>query len=372
MRKIKEQIKDLFLESQISEEALNALGTVYHEITEEMIDFSDFVSKEKKIDRNLVFYGAKEEFLQTAQKEQPKITVIIPTYNRSEMLCKCVDSVLMQRYQNIEIIIIDDCSTDNTQSLIENRYKEEARVHYVRNDKNLGPGGNRQKAYNMSSGEYIIFADDDDYYFEPMFFTKAIALFLEFPTLSMVCANSVIHDIVKKTLLFVPVSFCGVMEGKRFFMGFRTKYRKPNSTFPTVYKKSALKKADFANMWMMNDTSIYLRAACVGDVCMMKDWVGVYLVHESNISKSLPHEFILQNLDEKVNIYNIAQNKYGENLDDWLYSQLMDTIKYYLHSERISAKKFISLLGWIYKNGGSIRQRLMKASLFCQFRLDSH
>ena len=364
---IKKQIKHLYLSDQISREALSGLEAIYLDICGEELDVSNFINAEKEENKDLVFYGPKDTYLQKVRENKPLITVIIPTYNYCHKICKCIDSVLMQDYGNIEILVMDDCSTDNTPEVIADRYKEEHRVRYVRNEKNLGPGQNEHKAYNMANGEYIVIIGHDDYYFEPAFFTKAVALLYEYPSLSMVCANSVIYDIVKKTLLLEPVSFCGVMKGSRFFMGFRTKYRKPNSTFPVVFRKAALDKADFSHMRMMNDTSIYLRASLVGDVCMIRDWVGVYLQHTSNISKSLPHGFILQNLDEKINIYHLAKGQIQGDSDEWLYDQLMDTIRFYLRSKPIELPKMLSLLLWICKNGGNIKKRLTEEVLNCYY-----
>lgn len=311
---------------------------------------------------NLLFHGASEESINRVRENEPKITVIVPTYNRSDFLCRCVDSILAQRYENIEVIIINDCSTDNTTEVVNEKYGKNKKVIYIENETNLGPGGNRQKAYLVSTGEYIIFADDDDYYFEPEFFTKAIALFVDYSNLSMVCANSIFFDEVIKAFDFQPLTYCGIKKSEDFLFGFGAKYRKPNSTFPTVFKKEILEKADFANMKMMNDASIYMRAACFGDVCMMKDWVGVYWFHETNISKNLPFEFIIENLDEKNNIYDIACKQFGISRPDWLLTQQMHTINYYLHSRKLGLLKYSKLKKWIKTFGGEIKEELLDST----------
>jgi len=360
---MKSKLENLYSNGSLSDTALKEILRLHNTLQQEKIQLSELNLQNRVENSDPAFSGPKEEFLARASKMEDKITVIIPTHNREKMVCKCIDSVLMQSYTNLEIIVVDDCSTDHTGSIISEKYKDEDRVVYVRNEKNLGPGGNRQKAYKLSSGAFVVFVDDDDFYFEPDFYMKAVALFLEYPNLAMVCANSVIYDIESKRLLFEPVSFCGVMEKESFFLGFISKYRKPNSTFPTVFRKSALDAADFSNMWMMNDTSIYLRAACVGDVCMIKDWIGAYLVHSTNISKSLPHQFIIDNLEEKKKIYSIAVKNLKAPLKNWLYTQLMVTISYYLQSRRISVSDFASLLQWISKNGDHIKIRLFAASI---------
>ena len=114
-------------------------------------------------------------------------------------------------------------------------------------------------------------------------------------------------------------------------------------------------------MKMMNDMSIYMRAACFGDVCMMKDWVGVYWFHESNISKNLSLDFIIENLDEKNNIYDIACEQLGTKNPQWLLEQQMITITYYMKSEGWRFSKYCKLKKWIKNNGGEIKEELLKA-----------
>ncbi len=344
-------------------EAINDLCKKYE------INETFFAFPYNKIEQpNLVFNGPSEKSLSVVKEKQPKISVIVPTYNRSDFLCRCVDSILEQDYQNLEIIIINDCSTDNTSEVVKSKYGSNNKVIYIENETNLGPGGNRQKAYLVSKGEYIIFADDDDFYFEPTFFSKAVALFHDYSNLSMVCANSIIFNDILNQFDFHPLTFCNVMNKEKFLFGFGEKYRKPNSTFPTVFKKTVLDQADFVNMKMMNDTSIYMRAACFGDVCMMKDWVGVYWVHETNISKCLPFDFIIENLDEKNNIYELVCKQFNTTNPEWLLTQQMITITYFLNSRKLSLPKFFKLRKWIKQNGGSVKKELLDKTTKLYFK----
>lgn len=92
------------------------------------------------------------------------VSVIIPTYNRRHTLKRCIDSVLNQTYRNFEIIIVDDCSTDDTMEFIEAEYGDIADIDivYVRNDENLGASASRNIGVSYASGEYIAFHDSDD------------------------------------------------------------------------------------------------------------------------------------------------------------------------------------------------------------------
>jgi glycosyltransferase involved in cell wall biosynthesis len=86
----------------------------------------------------------------------PKVSVIIPTYNRAHLLPECLESVLTQSFSDFEIIIIDDGSTDNTKEVV-SKYP----VRYVY-QKNQGAHAARNKAIGMAKGEYIAFIDSDD------------------------------------------------------------------------------------------------------------------------------------------------------------------------------------------------------------------
>lgn len=91
-----------------------------------------------------------------------KISVIIPTYNRSKLLPRAVKSVLDQTCRDFELIIIDDCSTDDTEQVVAELMESDERIRYIRNETNLHAQKARNKAINAAKGEYIASLDDDD------------------------------------------------------------------------------------------------------------------------------------------------------------------------------------------------------------------
>jgi len=86
------------------------------------------------------------------------ITVIIPTYNNSKYICQAIESVLAQTFNNFEIIVIDDGSTDNTRSLL-NKFNSQIRYIYQNNQ---GPASARNNALKFVKSDYICFLDSDD------------------------------------------------------------------------------------------------------------------------------------------------------------------------------------------------------------------
>jgi len=92
-----------------------------------------------------------------------KISVIIPTYNRKNLIENAITSVLNQTYKNLEVLIIDDGSTDNTKEIID-KFSDK-RVKYIKLKENLGSSNARNIGIKMATGKYISFQDSDDIFY---------------------------------------------------------------------------------------------------------------------------------------------------------------------------------------------------------------
>lgn len=93
----------------------------------------------------------------------PLISVIVPVYGTEKYLRKCLDSILGQTYKNIEIIIVNDCTKDNSEEIIIEYMNEYSNIKYVRHSKNKGLFRARISGAEEATGEYIAFVDSDDY-----------------------------------------------------------------------------------------------------------------------------------------------------------------------------------------------------------------
>lgn len=94
--------------------------------------------------------------------EDTLITVIMPVYNAERFLEKSVESVLEQTHSNLELILIDDCSKDNSLLLAERYVKKDERIKVIRNEKNQGVAITRNSGIQVAKGEYIALLDSDD------------------------------------------------------------------------------------------------------------------------------------------------------------------------------------------------------------------
>ena len=104
------------------------------------------------------------------------VSIILPTYNRSQYICRAIESVLNQTYDNLELIIIDDGSKDNTLEII-SKYQN-PKIKVIRNKENLGFVKSLNKAIKLAQGKYIARIDDDDYWSDSKKLKKQIE-FLE-------------------------------------------------------------------------------------------------------------------------------------------------------------------------------------------------
>ena len=103
----------------------------------------------------------------------PRISVLIPCYNREAYIRQCVSSVTDQSFRDLEIIICDNASTDRTYAILEELAAKDPRIKLLRNDKNLGPIPNWKRCLDQASGEFVHWMWSDDYV-EPGFYELMI------------------------------------------------------------------------------------------------------------------------------------------------------------------------------------------------------
>lgn len=111
------------------------------------------------------------------EKEKYKLSVIIPVYNVEKYLRECLDSVINQNYTNLEIICINDGSTDDSLEILKEYEKIDKRIK-IHNQKNKGVSSARNKGMELSTGDYITFVDSDDY-LDLNLYEKAMEIIVE-------------------------------------------------------------------------------------------------------------------------------------------------------------------------------------------------
>lgn len=95
-------------------------------------------------------------------KEAGLVSIITPSYNTARFIAETIESVMAQTYMNWEMIIVDDCSTDNTDEVVAAYVAKDSRIHYLKNEENSGAALTRNRALREARGRWIAFLDSDD------------------------------------------------------------------------------------------------------------------------------------------------------------------------------------------------------------------
>lgn len=194
------------------------------------------------------------------------VSVIIPTFNRFKELCRAIDSVLDQTYKEIEIIVVNDCSTDEEYKNLENKYKDKIiLINLPINQRILykskhAQGMTRNHGLKIAKGEWIAFLDDDDWFY-PNKIEKQLQILKENPQYLMCATNMTIYN--TKT-----------QEKTERYLRFNKKLREPNKIKENLFvidKKRLYETNLCSNSTMIFHRSIYEK---VGDqnICIYEDY----------------------------------------------------------------------------------------------------
>ncbi|MDT8316788.1 MAG: glycosyltransferase [bacterium] len=154
----------------------------------------------------------------------PRVSVIIPTYNRAGMIVECLESVLNQTYSDYEVIVVDDGSTDDTEELI-GPYLN--RIRYIKQE-NMGNAGARNSGIEATKGDIVAFNDSDDLWL-PDKLERQVKYLDEHPDVGMVCGNGIFFGSSK-------------VEGKKVISDKRAiTLEKDGVTLASIFMKSTLR-----------------------------------------------------------------------------------------------------------------------------------
>lgn len=148
--------------------------------------------------------------------KKPLISVIVPVYNVEKYLSRCLDSILNQSYPNIEIVVVDDCSTDNSRIVID-KYRKYKQIKIIYNKTNKGLSYTRNVGIKESSGKYISFIDSDDYVSDD-FYEKMMKSLLEDKSDIAICDIKLVYEnnnseIINKAYTDTPNKFGFINNG---------------------------------------------------------------------------------------------------------------------------------------------------------------
>ena len=126
-------------------------------------------------------------------KTKPLVSIVTPSYNTSKFIAECIESVLSQTYENWEMIIVDDCSSDNSREIIKKYVEQDSRVKLIAQKENRGVAVVRNRAIDEAKGDYITLLDSDDIWL-PYKLEKQITLMEDRGVLMSFCSYSTVDE----------------------------------------------------------------------------------------------------------------------------------------------------------------------------------
>jgi len=202
----------------------------------------------------------------------PLISVLITSYNREKFISQAIESVLNSTYQNFELIIVDDKSSDGTFDIIQ-QYKSDMRIRIFRNDKNLGQFINRNKAASYATGKYLKYLDSDDMLY-PHSLEVMVNSIEQFSEAGCAISHTSLHENEPYPILMTP------NEAYRayFLIG----------GFPNTGPSAAIIRKDVfdelggfrAVQYVGNDTEFWLRVAAKYPIIKMQPSLIWYRKHQ--------------------------------------------------------------------------------------------
>lgn len=222
------------------------------------------------------------------------VSIIMPSWNTGRFIAESIDSVLKQTYTNWELLIVDDCSTDNTDEIITS-YKD-SRIKYFKNEHNSGAAFTRNKAMREAQGEWIAFLDSDDLW-KPEKLEKQINFMKE---------NGYVfsyHDFEKideeSKPLNVYVTGPEVVTKKEMY-----NYGYPGClTF--MYSTRAMGLVQIKDIKKNNDYAILLKLCKIADCYLLKENLARYRIRK----KSISHDKLTRKLKSHYDLFRYCDEQ---------------------------------------------------------------
>ena len=215
----------------------------------------------------------------------PKVTVLLPTFNRQDLIVETIKSVFTQTYSDYEVLVVDDGSTDDTEHVLK---PWKSKISYIKKT-NGGPSSSRNVGISRITSDYVAFLDSDDQW-EPNFLERVVSVLESRPALGLVTTSR----------LMVPEGVCqpripkAHVEGDLYPLLFQRNFV---TTSGTLVKRECFNTVGLFNedLIQAGDYDMWLRISKAYPIAFLKEPLCRYRCHISNISRNeLRHQLFLQ------------------------------------------------------------------------------
>lgn len=241
-----------------------------------------------------------------------KVSIIIPVYNVEHYLRQCLDSVINQTFKDIEIIVVNDCSTDNSIRIIKEYQQKDSRIFLIDLTENKGQGYARNEGMKIAKGKYITFVDADDWVTNN--YVEILYNEIENNNLDMVSAAAYFYDDSNKKIVYRKNVSAKILNKKKTEELLIS--RKNNFIIPIwlkIYRKQFLddNKMSFKLAWHEDNLFIFETLIKTKKIKFIDNQIYFYRLNRENSSMyEINKQFTYFLLFEKLKEMLIKENKY--------------------------------------------------------------
>jgi glycosyltransferase involved in cell wall biosynthesis len=203
---------------------------------------------------------------------EPLVSVLMTAYNREKYIAQAIESVLASTYSNFELIIVDDCSADNTLKIAETFQRQDARIKLFKNDMNLGDYPNRNKAASYAVGKYLKYLDSDD-----LIYPHGLEIFVSAMEKYPEAALGVGSNTLQKADPF-PFQIPSAEVLRNHF--FETGILNTGPTGVIIRREAFQKIGGFTGKRMVGDTELWFNLACHYDIVITQPSLVYWRQHD--------------------------------------------------------------------------------------------
>lgn len=264
------------------------------------------------------------------KNKNPKVSVLLATYNRAEFLGRAIESVQAQSFKDWEIIVADDGSSDDTPKIIKKWQEKEPRIVYLRSETNRGISKNYNSGFRVMRGEYAAMIDDDDYWCDKDKLAKQVKFLDENPEYVGCGGGVIVVDTSGRELYryLKPEKDEEIRE--------RMLFSNPMANSTTMFRLKAAREVGFYDETKLyaSDRDFWLKMDLIGKLYNFPEYFSYYTMTGNNVSILN----IRTHLRESFNFVRRYKNKYPHyflaflfNLVQYLYSFLPKFIRKRIH-----------------------------------------
>lgn len=220
-------------------------------------------------------------------QNSPLVSIGLPVYNGENYLAKTIRSILAQTFADFELIICDNASTDRTQVICEEFARQDARVRYSRNERNLGAGPNYDLAFHRAQGKYFKWAAHDDM-LAPTYLEKTVAVLEARPDVAM-CSTGITEigpddEVVRSYTNSMP-GCDGATPAQR--LAAVTHYRHQCEDFFGLYRREALEGSDLHGLYSGSDRVLLAEIALRGKIVLLDEPLFLHREHNQRYTRAV-------------------------------------------------------------------------------------